>query len=147
MPEESEAINILCTDGAVNYSLRVAVTPAQKAKVEKRDAADPFVEGTAINLGSGLTQTTVPVKVKTHIRYASVGEVSPEFVRDLIYNGYYGGVYNFIKETGVRTWQGMEYLPVPVLEKSPREVMAPEAKKLTPKVICSSARGSVKPIG
>ena len=87
----------------MNYSLRVAITPAQKAKVEKRNAADPFVEGTAINLGSGLTQTTAPVKVKTHIRYASVEEISPDFVRDLTYSGFNGGVYNVIKETGVRT--------------------------------------------
>ena len=87
MTEESESINTLSTVGAGYYSLPVKLTPAQKAKVYKRYAADPFVEEPALILGRGLTQRTVPFKVKTHICYAPVGEMSPDFVIDLISNG------------------------------------------------------------
>ena len=118
---------IVLVCGAAYYSLCVALSPAQKAKVETRDVADPFVEATATRF-DGLTQTTVPVKVKTRFCYESVGDIRPDLVRHIIYNGYYGGVYNIVKETGFWTWRCMGYLPVPVPEKSPRKAMAPEAK-------------------
>lgn len=73
-------------------------------------------------------------KVQTYIRYATVSNIDASFVGDLIYNGRHKEVYNFFVETGVRAWEGLEHLPVPVPEKSPRGITAPEASNSTQKV-------------
>ena len=134
---ESEAIYVVVQDVAGFYSLRLAVTPAVKARVENRDVVNPMFEGTGIQIkwGRGLTQKPEPANVRTHIRYASVEKISSDFVTDLIFNEHQGGVFNVVKETGVRTWQDMDYLPVPVPEKIPREMMAPEANESPQKVV------------
>ena len=76
-------------------------------------------------------------------RYASVEVISADFITQLIYNEQQDGIFNVVKETGVKTWEGMVYLPVPIPEEGPREVVAADATESTPQVILTFARGSV----
>ena len=136
MAEKNEAISIVATDGEMFYGLRLAVTPAVKARVASRDVTDPLFEGTGtqVKFRQDMTAMSVAAKVQTYIRYASVSNIDASFVRDLIYNMRHKEVYNFFVETGVRAWEGLEYLSVPVPEESPRGITAPEASNSTQKV-------------
>ncbi len=134
---ESEAIRCLVTDGTVFYSLRLAVTPETKARVQNRDLAHPIIEGTALQIkwNTGHTQTVVPTAVRMHSRYAAVDRISSDFIVNLIYNEQLGGVFDILQETGTRTWEQMEYLPVPLPQKSPPKAEVPRATELPQKVI------------
>ena len=135
MAEETEAIYIAATDGEMFYGLRLAVTPAVKAKVVSRDAMDSIFEGTGTQIkGQDLTPTTVAAKVKTQIRYASVAKINPQFITDLLYSGRQGEVYNFVTEAAVRTWRDLECLPVPAPQKLSSKETPTYATESTQKV-------------
>ena len=135
---ESEAISCVVTDGTLFYGLRLAVTPEMKARVHVRDLAHPIIEGTGRQIKwEGLAQTSVPAKLKTHSRYASEDKITLDFVINLIYNEQLGGVLNILSETGIRTWENMDYLPVPLPEKTLPGMEIPKTKEMPQKVILS----------
>ena len=91
MADETEAINIAATDGEMFYGLRLAVTLAVRARVLSQDAADPLFEGTGTQLKwQDMTPITVAAKVKTQIRYATIDNIIPQFITDLLYSGRHG---------------------------------------------------------
>ena len=135
MADEFEAIYVAATDGVMFYGLRLAVTPEMKARVNSRDEANPIIEGTGTQLKwQDTTPVTVSAKVKTHVRYTSIAKISLQFITDLVSSGRQGDIFNFVRETGVTTWTDMDYLPVPVPQKSANFQAPTNATESTQKV-------------
>ena len=110
---ESASIFILATDNQAYFSLRLAVTPEMRERINRQDLGDEMVAGTATRLesrGLSMTSIAVPVRVEVHPRFAALEPLTKEFVRNLVIQEQLDGAHECDSAHG---WEGLAYIPVP----------------------------------